>query len=83
MTKATIKIYSTPSCTWCHKAKEFFKSKKWKFEDIDVAENEKARSEMIEKTGQMGVPVIEITKEGKEPVIIVGFDQEAIEEELG
>lgn len=77
-----IKIYSTPSCTWCHKAKEFFKSKKLKFEDINVAEDEKARSEMLEKTGQMGVPVIEITQQGKEPVIIVGFDQEAIEEEL-
>lgn len=83
MAKVTVKVYSTPSCTWCHKAKEFFKAKKVKFDDVNVAEDEKARAEMLEKTGQMGVPVIEITKEGKEPVIIIGFDQEAIEEELG
>jgi len=83
MSKVTVKVYSTPTCTWCHKAKEFFNSKKVKFEDLNVAEDEKARSEMLEKSGQMGVPVIEIAHEGKEPVIIVGFDQEAIEEELG
>ncbi|HLC74935.1 MAG TPA: glutaredoxin domain-containing protein [Candidatus Nanoarchaeia archaeon] len=82
MTKLTVKVYSTPSCPWCTKAKEFFTAKKIKFDDINVAEDEKARSEMLEKTGQMGVPVIEIAKQGEDPVIIVGFDQEAIEEAI-
>lgn len=73
----TVKVYSTPSCPWCHKAKDFLKEKKIEFEDINVAENEEARKEMVDKSGQMGVPVIDI--DGK---IIVGFDQEAIKKEL-
>ncbi len=72
-----VKIYSTPTCPWCKKAKDYFKEKKIEFEDINVAEDDKARKEMIEKSGQMGVPVIDI--KGK---IIVGFDQETIEKEL-
>jgi glutaredoxin-like YruB-family protein len=70
-----IKIYSTPTCPWCIKAKEFFKEKGIEFEDINVAENQEAANEMMEKSGQIGVPVIDI--DGK---IIVGFDQAAIEE---
>jgi len=73
-----IKIYSTPTCPYCHKAKDFLKEKKVEFEDIDVMANQEAAHEMIEKSGQMGVPQIEIN--GK---IIVGFDKEAIERELG
>ena len=72
-----IKVYSTRSCPWCIKAKEFFKSKNIEFTDIDVGANQKAAQEMINKSGQMGVPVIDI--DGK---IIVGFDKEAIEEAL-
>lgn len=75
---AEVKVFSTPTCPWCHKAKEYFKSKKVKFKDIDVSSDEKARNEMIEKSGQMGVPVIFIGKK-----VIVGFDKEAIDEALG
>jgi len=72
-----IKVYSTSSCPWCIKVKEFLKEKNIKFEDIDVGANQKAAEEMIDKSGQMGVPVIDIN--GK---IIVGFDKEEIEKAL-
>lgn len=74
---ADIKVYSTETCPWCVRLKEYLKSKKVKFQEIDVSENEEAANEMVEKSGQMGVPQIEIN--GK---IIVGFDKEAIDEEL-
>ena len=74
---AKIKVYSTPTCPWCHKAKDYLKSKGAEFEDINVAEDQDAANQMVEKSGQMGVPVIEI--DGK---IIVGFDQQAIDAEL-
>ena len=74
---AKVKVYSTPTCPWCQKVKEFLTEKKVEFEDINVADDEKARSEMIEKSGQMGVPVVMIGEK-----IIVGFDKDAIEAEL-
>lgn len=69
-----VRIYSTPVCPWCMKAKEYFKERGIKFDDINVAENAAAAQEMIQKSGQTGVPVIEINGE-----IIVGFNQAAIE----
>lgn len=72
-----VKVYSTPTCPFCHMAKDFLKSKGVEFEDLDVSSDRKAAQEMIQKSGQMGVPVIEIN--GK---IIVGFDRNAIEREL-
>lgn len=74
---AKVKVYSTPTCPWCHKAKDFLKENKVEFDDIDVSADDVARKEMVEKSGQMGVPVIDI--DGK---VIVGFDQEAIKKEL-
>ncbi len=74
---AKIKVYSTPTCPWCVKLKEFLNEKKVEYEDIDVSTNHEAAKEMIEKSGQMGVPQTEIN--GK---IIVGFDKDAIEAEL-
>lgn len=74
----TIKIYSTPICPWCNAAKDFFNSIELPFEEIDVSADEKAAQLMIEKSGQTGVPVIEI--DGK---IIVGFNKPLIEEILG
>lgn len=71
-------IYSTPSCHFCHLAKDFFTEKGVAFEDKDVMTDLVARQEMMTKSGQMGVPVIDI--EGK---IIVGFDQETVASELG
>ncbi|KKP97764.1 MAG: glutaredoxin [Parcubacteria group bacterium GW2011_GWD2_38_12] len=72
-----IKIYSTPTCIYCKYAKEFFKKNNIEYTDLNVAEDEKAREEMISKSQQMGVPVIDI--DGK---LVVGFDQRKIEELL-
>ncbi|AEV69420.1 Glutaredoxin-like protein, YruB-family [Acetivibrio clariflavus DSM 19732] len=70
----TVKVYSTPTCPWCTKAKEYLKSKNVDFEDIDVSKDLNAAAEMIRKSGQRGVPVLDI--DGN---IIVGFDQRAID----
>ena len=75
--KNVVKVYSTPTCPWCFKTKDFLKEHKVAFQDINVAEDDKAREEMIQKSGQMGVPVIEIN--GK---FIVGFDQAALKKAL-
>ena len=75
---AQIKIYSTPTCPWCKMAKAYFKEKGVEYEDFNVASDTKAQKEMIDKSGQMGVPVIDI--DGK---IVVGFDKEKINELLG
>lgn len=75
---ANIKVYSTNSCPWCHKAKEYLLTKKIAFDDINVSENQQALAEMIEKSGQRGVPVLDI-----KGTIIVGFDKEEIDEALG
>ncbi|MBI4441653.1 glutaredoxin family protein [Candidatus Woesearchaeota archaeon] len=77
MPKQTVKVYSTPTCVYCQKAKAFLKENKIDYEEINVAEDEEAREAMIEKTGQMGVPVIEIGD-----TIIVGFDKEAMKKAL-
>ena len=73
----TVKIYSTKICPWCIKTKEFLKENKVKYKNIDVGLNQKAAKEMIEKSGQTGVPVLEIN--GK---IIVGFDEKKIKKLL-
>jgi len=70
-------VYSTPTCPYCDMAKAFLKQNNIPYKEINVAEDRKAASEMIEKSGQMGVPVIEI--DGK---IIIGFDRNAIKKEL-
>lgn len=72
-----ILVYSTQSCPWCSKVKEYFKEKKIKFEDIDVGRDRQKAQEMIKKSGQMGVPVIDI-----DGTIIVGFDKERIDNAL-
>jgi glutaredoxin-like YruB-family protein len=68
-----IKIFSTPTCPYCYTLKEFLKEKGFEFEDIDVSQDAVAREEMIKKSGQMGVPVVDIDGE-----IVVGFDKEKI-----
>lgn len=74
---AKIKVYSTPTCPWCVKVKGYLKEKGVEFEDIDVSADQEKANEMVEKSGQMGVPVIEI-----DGTIIVGFDQAKIDEAL-
>lgn len=68
-----VKVYSTPTCPWCRKVKEFLTEKNIDYEDINVAESKEAAEEMFEKSGQMGVPVISAGDK-----IIVGFDPDAI-----
>lgn len=74
---ATVKIYSTPTCPWCQKTKEFFKENNVPYQEVNVAADHKAAQEMIEKSGQMGVPVIDV-----DGSIIVGFDKGALKKAL-
>ena len=72
-----IKVFSTPSCPYCVTLKKFLKEKGIDFEDIDVSADEKELQEMIDKSGQMGVPVVDIDGQ-----IVVGFDRDKILELL-
>ena len=77
------KIFSTPTCGYCHLLKDWLNEKKIAFTDINVAADPAKGVEMIKKTGQMGVPVsIILFDDGKEEVIL-GFDQERIAKILG
>lgn len=69
-----VKVYSTPTCPHCLAVKAFLKEKGVEFQDVDVSVSRESADEMIKKTGQMGVPVVDI--DGK---IVVGFDREKIE----
>ena len=77
--KHKVVIYSTPTCPYCHAAKEYLTEKKIKFQDIDVSKDKKAANDMIEKSGQMGVPVIIVDNK----TVIVGFDKDALKKALG
>jgi len=72
MTNVT--VYSTPTCPWCTRVKDYLNSKEVKFNEINVAENRAGAMEMIQKSGQRGVPVLDING-----TIIVGFDQTKID----
>ena len=72
-----VKVYSTSTCPYCAMAKEFLKKNNIQFENIDVGINRQASREMMDKSGQMGVPVLDIDGE-----IIVGFDKDAISKTL-
>jgi glutaredoxin 3 len=73
-----VTIYSTPSCHFCHMAKEFFKEKNIAYTEHDVASDAAQRAEMIEKSGQMGVPVIIIDND-----LVIGFNKPVISQLLG
>jgi len=73
----TVKVYSTTMCPYCVMAKDFLKKNKVKFEDINLEKNEEAVQEMVEKSGQTGVPVLDI-----DGTIIIGFDVEKIKKVL-
>ena len=73
-----VKVYSTPTCPYCIRAKQFLKDGAVVFDDIDVSKDQDAAQEMIKRSGQMGVPVIDIDGE-----LIVGFDKEKIKQTLG
>lgn len=72
-----VKVYSTPTCPYCKKAKAYFDSKNVEYKDVNVAQDENKKKEMIEKSGQQSVPVIDINGE-----IIVGFNRVAIDKAL-
>lgn len=74
---AEVNVYSTPTCPWCKRAKQFFTENGVEFKDFDVAADVAARKEMIDKSGQLGVPVIEIDGQ-----IIIGFDEPKLKKAL-
>jgi len=78
MMAKTVKVYSTPTCPYCVRVKQFLKENNVVFEDFDVSADQIKADEMVEKSGQIGVPVIDIDGE-----IIVGFDKEEIKKALG
>jgi glutaredoxin-like YruB-family protein len=69
-----VKVYSTPTCPYCKMAKDYLTEKGVTFENVDVSTDAAGRDEMIKKSGQMGVPVIEVDAE-----IVIGFDKERLE----
>lgn len=73
----TVTVYSTSSCPWCVKAKDFLKQNKIEFREVNVGEDPDGLKEMEEKSGQRGVPVLDING-----TIIVGFDRDAIKAAL-
>lgn len=76
--KKKVIVYSTTTCPWCHRAMDFLKENKIEFEEINIAKNPEKAKEMIDKSGQMGVPVIEIDGQ-----IVVGFDKDKIKAIFG
>ncbi len=74
---SNVTIYSTPTCVYCNMAKTFFKANDVAFTEFNVASDLAKRKEMIDKTGQMGVPVIDAAGE-----VIVGFDESKLREIL-
>ncbi|MBI3305404.1 glutathione S-transferase N-terminal domain-containing protein [Candidatus Parcubacteria bacterium] len=73
-----VTVYSTPSCPYCHMAREYLQANKIEFSDIDVSVDNRALDEMVAKSGQIGVPVLDINGQ-----VIVGFDKPRIAQALG
>ena len=71
-------VYTTPTCPWCNKAKSFLRERKIAYKEIDVSRDRKAAEDLVRRSGQMGVPVIEIDNQ-----IVIGFDQRRVEKLLG
>lgn len=76
-TMAQVTIYTTPSCVYCKKAKAFFNQYNVTYSEKDVSNDQAAVEEMVKKSGQMGVPVIDV-----DGTIVIGFDEEALREAL-
>jgi glutaredoxin 3 len=74
----SVKVYSTSTCPFCVRAKQFLKDNNIMFENIDVSADQGKAQEMMDRSGQMGVPVLDIDGE-----IIIGFDKEKIKKVLG
>ena len=78
MADKKVKIYSTPTCPYCIRAKQYLKDNSVVFEDFDVSSDKSMADEMVKKSGQMGVPVLDIDGQ-----IIAGFDKDKIKNALG
>jgi len=72
-----VKIYTLPTCPWCEKIKQWFKKQKIAFEDLDLTEEKHYRDEIINKSGQMGVPVADINGE-----IVIGYNETELKKAL-
>lgn len=77
MTDKKVVIYSTPTCPYCKRAKDYLSRKGISYVDINVAQDRDAAKEMIQKSGQMGVPVLVIDGE-----VVVGFNQAQLDKLL-
>ena len=75
---SSVKIYTTNTCTYCKMAKDFFQQNNVPYEELNVVTDVKARQEMVEKSGQLGVPVIDV-----DGTIVVGYDRERLGGLLG
>ncbi len=71
-------VFTTPTCPWCSRAKSFLRESKIPYKEIDVSKDRRAAADLVKRSGQMGVPVIEI--DGR---IVIGFDQKKISQLLG
>ena len=78
----TVTVYSTPTCPYCDMAKKYFDENSVAYTSHDVSADQERAEEMVKKSGQMGVPVIVIEKDGQEE-IVVGFDQGKLQALLG
>jgi len=72
-----VKVYSTPTCPWCKRTKQFLDENKIPYQNFDVASDKDARDEMVNKTSQLGVPVVDIDGD-----ILVGFDEKWLRQKL-
>ena len=77
----SVTIYSTPSCHFCHEAKEYFDANNVAYTDHNVVEDAEKRQEMVDRSGQMGVPVI-FVGDGDDAEMVIGFDQPKLAELL-
>ena len=79
-----ITIYSTPTCHYCRAAKEFFKEHNLAFEEHNVATDAARRKEMVDKSGQLGVPVITVSdQDGSNEALVIGFDERQLSKLIG
>jgi len=79
-----VTIYSTPTCHYCRAAKEFFKERHVAFEEHNVATDAARRKEMVDKSGQLGVPVITVSdQDGRNESLVIGFDEPQLGKLIG
>ncbi|MCL5048295.1 MAG: glutathione S-transferase N-terminal domain-containing protein [Firmicutes bacterium] len=71
-------VFTTPTCPWCNRAKAFLREKQVPYREIDVSKDHRAAADLVRRSGQMGVPVIEIDNQ-----IVIGFDQRKVSQLLG